>query len=129
MKQEELEQYKSLFIKLRFFASKAAFNAEALGEAIRTLEQMKIQTPLDKTEQIMMAAVSTCSMLYQTKDYTALSAFADAVHTLPEVFMPPFIPKRHYWNTFVKPYFKRFDKNEFFKYKRYFQGLSWGKHK
>lgn len=129
MKQEELEQYKSLFIKLRLFASKAAFNAEALGETIRILEKMKIQTPNDKTEQIMTAAVDTCSMLYQAKDYAALSAFADAVHTLPEVFMPPFIPKRHYWQTFVRPYFKKFDKNEFFKYKRYFQGLSWIKHK
>lgn len=129
MKQEELEQYKYLFIRLRFFASKTAFNAEMLGETIRTLEKMKIQTPNDKTEQIITAAADTCSGLYQEKDYAALSAFADAVHTLPEVFMPPFIPKRHYWKTFVRPYYKKFDKNAFFKYKGYFQRPSWGKHK
>lgn len=129
MKQEELAQYKNSFIKVRFFATQTAFNAEQLGAAIRALERMKIQTPSDKTEQIITAAVESCSMLYQAKDYAALAAFADAVHTLPDVFMPPFIPKRHYWETFMKPYYKRFGKNDFFKYKGYFQGLSWGKHK
>lgn len=113
-----------MFVRIRLFSSKAAFNKNELDDAMKQLDVLKAELaeiPSNvKGKNVMTAAADTCISLCRKEEFSALAAFADAVHNLHEVFMPPFIPHRYYWRVYIKPYFKKYGKNEFSKCKRYF---------
>lgn len=113
-----------LFVRIRLFSSKAAFNKNELDDAMKQLKALKAELAKmpsnNKAKIVMTAAADTCITLCHQENFSALAAFADAVHNLHEVFMPPFIPRRYYWRVYIKPYFKKYGKNEFSKCKRYF---------
>jgi hypothetical protein len=118
-----------LFVEIRFNSSN--FNKEInLGRLRGNLSEL-IEMKADYEgendcleKEIMMYSISCLVDLLTDGQNQIVNDFADAVHTLPEVFMTPFISKRAYWIRYIRPFRRKYRKNYFLKFKKDFYGTS-----